>query len=56
MVYPSLLPRRETKTIVATGTYAPAEKILFEHRRNCLMEPYEATLTQFRFANDQSFQ
>jgi hypothetical protein len=41
--------------IVATGTFVPAEKMLFEHRRNGLMEPYEATLAKISFANDQSF-
>ena len=35
--------------IVATGTFVPAEKMLFEHRRNGLMEPYEATLAKISF-------
>jgi hypothetical protein len=38
--------------IVATGTFVPAEKMLFEHRRNGLMEPYEATLAKISFTND----
>src|ERR1700686_3226578 len=46
---------RDKEMIVATGTFVPAEKMLFEHRRNGLMEPYEATLAKISFANDQSF-
>ena len=40
---------RDKEMIVATGTFVPAEKMLFEHRRNGLMEPYEATLAKISF-------